>query len=341
MKLLTVSTTCVVAVLVPLVATFKPNFVSHRYVTNLKVASDDIVKAYSKSKLTAELSIPELPVQPGAAAPPPPPPVVPEPVVTATKAAVSKPSFDLDLKLPDKLPEIKYNLDIPSNDAIKSSLTDNMNSMKSSLPSMEETSAIVNEQFKGLNSFFKESQDQWAAAAARAAERTAAAKANAPPKAPTMAEMFQKGIESHRTGYTETNSFPIPQGETPNLMQYLTGGLKTNSPYLSNEALAESKAKLNLLMENAYGMFGSTPPSDLSDIQLPEGVDPQTAGVVGVGVVLLLAAGNNNKSDGVTTVSTSGDVSSIANDVVSITFIVLLCSGHLSLTVTRAILSVL
>lgn len=283
----TVTTTaCVAAVFVPLVATFAPSgFARHRSTATLQagVGDDvpDLVKAYSKAKATVELpdiKLPEVVQKTNPLPPTPPPPPTPEIVVPKVKPieVPSAPSISSD---------------------VQSSVSDSVDAVKQSIPSLQETSDSINANFKGMNDFFKASQEQ---AVARAAERSAA-------KVPTLGEMISNGFTVHRATFTESSggsssssSNLLPEGKTPTLVEYFASGLKSPAGGLSMEALTESKAKLVLLLENTRALFGQTSGRNPWDVNnLPGNMSPETAAViVTASIGLLVIAGQSNQNKG-------------------------------------------
>jgi hypothetical protein len=270
------STACLVAALIPLVAAFVPGFTGHRPALDLKAAAGgvpDLVAAYKKAK--PEPSLPDLPV-----------PAVPEPVQSV--APPQSASFSM--------PEIK--VELPSAPAIsadiQSSVSDSVQSAKSSISSinMKATADQINSQFKGVNDFFKASQEQ---AARVAAERGATS------KVPTL-------------------GLSVPEGKAPTLVEFIGSGFQSGGN--SMDTLAESKAKLALLVDNTFSLFGKSGAGGM-DMNLPEGMSPETAaGIAVAGVGLLVIAGQNNRSKPTPAVAVDGKeeatpLSSLAKDVVS------------------------
>jgi hypothetical protein len=261
------TTACVVAALIPLVSTFAPGFARHRPALDLKAAGGDVpdlVKAYNKAK--PEPTLPELPF----------PTTIVTPVVNEPVQSVS-------------LPEIKVELPSASDMSagIQSSVSDSIESAKKGMPSMKGTADQINSQFKGVNDFFKASQEQQVA--------RAAAEKGSTSNVPTLGGMIEKGFTSRRAAFTES-SLSVPEGKAPTLSEYLRGGFQSSTDGTSVDALAISKAKFALLMDNTYSLFGKSAPENM-DMNLPEGMSPEIAAGIAVGGLgLLVIAGQNNKS---------------------------------------------
>ena len=186
--------------------------------------------------------------------------------------------------------------------------------MKQSLPSinLQQTADQVNAQFKGLNDFMKATQEQMAV---RAADR-------GPNSVPTLGEMIQNGLANKRATFTETTM--VPEGKAPTLVEYVLGGFKSPTGGISTDNLAESKAKMSLLVENTFSLFGKSAP-DSVDLNLPGNMSPETAaGLAVAGVAVLVLAGQNNKSPptpekpiSIDGTEETGPLSELAKDVVS------------------------
>lgn len=297
------ATTAIVVTIVPLVATFAPGLVRHRSkIWTLNAAADDlpdIVKAYKKVKpqvSVPELSLPSTPPEPPVVELPVPTPVEPVTTETSTFQVPEMPQLKMDMP---EMPQIKMDMpempqmkmEMPSapeiSEEFKSSVSDSMDAVKRSIPSLKSTADSVNAQFKGLNDFFKAAQEQ---AATRAAENSAA-------KVPTLGEMLSNGLTARRATFTELSSSGLPEGKAPNLVEYFTSGMQSPSGGLSMDTLAESKAKLGLLVENTYALINGSPPPGLGEMSLPGTMTPETAAGIAAGTFgLLLLAGNNNKN---------------------------------------------
>lgn len=251
------------AVTVPMVATFAPNMMPSRSTIDLYASSDDVpelVKAYAKKgKVAAESSLsdaaPLKSVETSS-------PALPEP-------AISVPEIAVDVPAP---PAVEVTSETK---AVVKEKADEINAQVASLDIKAQADQI-NAQFKGMNDFFKATQEQLAA---RSAEKAASG------NVPTLGEMFQQGVVSRRATFTETYTSPIPEGKAPTFLEYIAGGFKSGS--FSGEGLADSKAKLALLAENTAELFGkSVTEVDLS--KFPDGVSQEMGTGLAVASITLL-----------------------------------------------------
>ena len=268
-----ITVACIVVALVPFVATFAPGSTHRRNIAQLFAVSDDvpdIVKAYKKVK--AEPTFPELPKIPETP--------TPAPVITYVEP----------VPVPAPLPEIKIELPTeasqPAIDEIQSAVSDSIESMKQSIPSinLQQTADQVNAQFKGLNDFMKATQEQLASRAVEKGSNTV----------PTLGEMIQNGFATKRATFTETTM--VPQGKAPTLVEYVLGGFKSPTGGISSDNLAESQEKMTLLVKNTMSLFGNSAP-DSVDLNLPGNMSPEAAaGLAVAGVAVLVMAGQNNRN---------------------------------------------
>jgi hypothetical protein len=252
------------AAIVPMVATFSPIILARRANINLHAAADDIsdiVKAYAKKGKT-EAKLPDITLSSPADIPTP----EVEPVVTL-------PEFKVEV--PEIPPEIQT--------AVKETVMQ-INAQATSL-GLKEKADDINAQFKGINEFFKASQEQ---IAARAAEKAASG------PVPTLAEMLQQGVTSRRVTFTESSVSPIPEGKAPSLVEYVTSGFKSSVGGVSGDSLAESKAKLGLLVDNTYSMFAKSSAGGVDVSGLPDGVSPEMAAGLAVAVLVILGIAARN-----------------------------------------------
>ena len=255
---ITSTTACVIAAVIPLVATFAPGFSRSRPSLDLHAKSSaDVVSAYQAYKrvkpeattvteapFTTDLPIPEIPTQAN---------------IAGTPVSVSSP--------------------------MESSLSDSIESAKNSISSLQTTADQFSAPFQGVNQFIKAKQEMVSQAAAERAS-------SMPSKIPTLGEMLNEGFASRRATFTET-SVSLPEGKVPTLAEYILGGFQ--SPTSSIDTLADSKARLALLVDNTYALFGQTAPANM-EMNLPDGVTAEAAVAVAVGGVgLLIIAGQRNQ----------------------------------------------
>lgn len=279
----TSKTVAVVAALVPLVATFAPGFTRHRPALDLQAVAagdvPDIVQAYKKVK-QVEPKLPDLPT-----------PVVTEPVQAQSVQPVVVSPPESSFSMPDIKIELPSAPEISAAD-FQSSVSDSIETAKKAIPNinMKGTADQINAQFKGINDFFKASQEQAARAAAERGDGGSGG------TVPTLGEMIERGLISRRASFTETSGISVPEGKAPTLAEYVLGGFQSPTGGASAEALAESKAKFALLVDNTYSLFGKSAPENF-EMNLPEGMSPETAATIAVaGFGLLVIAGQNSKS---------------------------------------------
>ena len=290
-----VTTSCVVAVIVPMVASFAPTL-SRRAIMHLHATTDDvsdIVKAYAK-KGKAEPKLPDI--------------ILPDPVETPIpqpEPVFSPPEVKVDM------PELKP-IEITDIQAAVKDTADQINAQVASF-GLNAKAVDIDAQFKGMNDFFTATQEQLAA---RAAEKAAAG------PVPTLGEMLQKGVTSRRVSLTDSYTSTLPEGKAPSLFEYFANGFKSSAGGVSSDSLAESKAKLALLVDNTYSLFGKTSGS-LDMTNMPDGVSPEMAAGLGVAFLVLLGIASKNEDAPVSTSSSaeSSDVddiplSGLADDVV-------------------------
>lgn len=297
---------CVVALLVPMVATFAPVFSGRRLqqaAMPLGAASDEVpelVKAYSKASAAGvEPNLPQVaPTLPQVA------PVVPDPVVvtpaSSTPLEVNMPNFDLKaVKLPSiDLPSIDLPaIDIPSIDLPTPTpgtpYTGSPITMDSVKASMAQNADAINSQFSGMNQFFKNAQ-----LASESARSSGAFSKN--PFSRSVADLIQEGL-------TKDQGVQLASSKAPTLAEFMAAG-GASLDGLDGSALVDAKTKIALLAHNTAELFGQT---DFSLQDLP----PDTTKYAAVGIVsLFLAAAANNNNDSSTTTATAATTSSMKVD---------------------------
>jgi hypothetical protein len=257
---------CVVAVIVPMVASFSASTLPRRATMRLHATTDDvsdIVKAYAKKGK----AVPDI--------------VLPDPIETPIPQ--SEPVYTLPEVKVD-MPELKA-LEIPSD--IQSAVKDTADQINAQVASLGlNAKAIdIDAQFKGMNNFFKATQEQLAA---RAAEKAATV------KVPTLGEMLQNSATSRRATFTESSVSTLPEGKAPSLVEYFASGFKSSAGGVSGDSLAESKAKLALLVDNTYSLFGKTSGS-VDMTSMPDGFSPEMMAGLGVAFLVLLGIASKNE----------------------------------------------
>jgi len=273
-------------------STYRPTKMQQHSVSSLlaTTTSDevpDLVKAYAKKGVTkAPMKLPDIIPSDPVDIPPVPPPS--DPVVSVPEVTVD--SSPLPVTSTTTTPEI-------TPDTIQSAIQGTADQISAQVKSfgLNVKSDDISASFKGMNNFLKSTQEQLAAQAA--ARQAAAAAATTPGKAPTLAELFQSGVASRRVTFTESSAPIVPEGKAPSLVQFMTSGFKTSAAAggVSTDNLAESKAKLGLLIDNTYSLFGSTTGSiDWSSVSFPGAITPEMA--AGAFVAFLFLLGLASKS---------------------------------------------
>jgi hypothetical protein len=101
-------------------------------------------------------------------------------------------------------------------------------------------------------------------------------------------------VTSRRVTFTESSVSPIPEGKAPSLVEYVTSGFKSSVGGVSGDSLAESKAKLGLLVDNTYSMFAKSSAGGVDVSGLPDGVSPEMAAGLAVAVLVILGIAARN-----------------------------------------------